>query len=116
MSRGEYRRGQWLLLAQADRGPPLGEPPDWLSPSAAQAWRDIVAAAPPVLRQMDGLLLSHAALTLAHWHQGRAEGPNLDHEWRRRLYRTLGEFFVPMAARRRLLYGDAVPPTRSRRT
>lgn len=113
----DWRRGQALLRAQADRNSPLGEPPEWVVaiPGARQAWGDLVAAAPPVLRSPDEGALAMTAVALSRWRLARTGGAPLDAEWLRLLYRMLGDFFVPIAARRRLLYGTSVPASRSRR-
>lgn len=91
-------RGRKVLLAQADRNAPIGAPPEHLTAAQAQAWRDIVAAAPAALRRPDEIALELAARSLAAWRAG-----DRTNDLRKSIYRWLGDFFVPMAARRRLL-------------
>lgn len=103
-------RGRALLIAQADRNRPLGDPPSGLTPAGLEAWRDLVAAQPAdVFRFPDSLMLWHVAELLGHWRAGKLDR----HIWTRTLYRWLGSMLLPMAARRRLLFPDA-PPSRSR--
>jgi hypothetical protein len=97
------RRGQLLLVAQRP-GPPLGPPPKWLSAEEVQAWHDVVAAAPDVLRDIDDLAVALVAHTLERWRSGIREPELL-----RLAYRMLGDCFVPMRARRRLLFPDRPP-------
>jgi hypothetical protein len=94
-------RGQRLLIAQADRSPALGPPPDHLGEAERWAWRDIVAACPDVLRSPDAAYLEMIARTLAAWRAGSG-----DRDFLRLLYRMLGDLFVPLRARRRLLFPD----------
>lgn len=102
-------RKQLLLVAQRP-GIPLGPPPESLDESVRSAWADIVAAVPgDVFRAQDALILAHVARCLAAWRAGTLSGP----VWTRHLYRRLGDYLVPMAARRRLLFPDA-KPSRSR--
>ena len=103
-----------LLQAQANREPPLGPPPDWMQADAVRAWHEIRESVPDVLRARDGLYLSIVAMTLAESRRRIAAGP-LEREWLRLIYRMLGDELVPMAARRRLIFGDTAPPSRSRR-
>ena len=101
-------RGQLLLIAQRP-GRPLGPPPERLDAAEAQAWHDIVAAVPgDVFRAQDGMMLELAARHLACWREGKIP------DRARHLYRTLGHFLMPMAARRRLLFPCA-RPSRSKR-
>jgi hypothetical protein len=92
-------RGQRLLRAQR-RGAPVGSPPSHLSQDAVRAWHDIATSCPDVLRSMDDLWLELAARSLAAWRLG----PNRDEV--RPLYRMLGQGFMRMADRRRLLFPD----------
>jgi hypothetical protein len=98
-------RGRALLRAQLRQGlPPLGAPPRFLrreGPEALRAWADIVAAAPDVIRSVDALRLAPLAIQLADWRAGRRAALQV-----RLMYRELGVFFVPMRARRRLLFPD----------
>jgi hypothetical protein len=94
-------RGQRLLIAQADRSPPLGPPPARLRADEVDAWHAIAAACPPVLRRYDEVMLELAARTLAFWRSGHGY-----RECLRLLLRMVGDFFMPMRARRRLLFPD----------
>lgn len=94
------RRGRLLLVAQRP-GPALEPPAGWLTSEEVQAWRDVVAAAPDVLRKSDGLGLALVASTLERWRSGDREPGLL-----RLTYRMLGDCFVPMRARRRLMFPD----------
>lgn len=108
-------RGRMLLLAQADRSPPLGPPPPCLDSRERAAWNEIVAACPDVLRATDAGVLVVAALQLTVHRELLAHGI-LDRSALRQLYRLLGTVFVPLAARRRLIFSESVAPSRSRRT
>lgn len=107
-------RGRRLLVAQADRNPPLDPPPEWMPAPAVQAWHDICAACPAVLRRPDSMYLSVVAMTLCEARRSVAAGA-LERERLRLVYRMLGDQFVPMAARRRLIFGASIAPSRSRR-
>jgi hypothetical protein len=105
-------RGQRLLIAQRP-GPKIGPPPDWLSPEEVQAWHEIVAACPDVLRSMDALCIALCARMLCSWRVLRAA--NVEYETRsetlsivRTQYRMLGDCFIRMRERRRLLFPDRV--------
>lgn len=102
-------RGRLLLRAQRP-GKPLGPPPADADADEAQAWRDIIAAVPgDIFRAEDRQTLAHVATFLAAWRRGgMAPGAT------RALYRWFGEFLMPMAARRALLFPQA-KPSRSRR-
>jgi len=94
------RRGRLLLLAQRP-GPALGPPPKWLTPKEANAWRDVVAVAPDVLRASDEPGVALVASTLERWRSGIREAGLL-----RLVYTMLGDCFIPMRARRQLLFPD----------
>lgn len=93
-------RGRALLVAQRP-GKPLGAPPTDLGPAEISAWHDLVAAAPDVLRESDRFFLANTAMTLADWRSGLR-----DYAMLRNLYRFLGDAFIPMGERRRLLFPD----------
>lgn len=114
MRTGDHCRGRRLLLAQADRGPPLGAPPAHLSADAAQAWYEILEAVPLQLSSSYGFSVDIASCALAGWRRVPA-GSAIRVDFVRLMYRLLGEVYVPMAARRRLLYGNLARPSRSRR-
>jgi hypothetical protein len=94
-------RGRRLLIAQRKAGGPLRPPPAWLPAGELQAWRDIVGAAPDVLRAPDFLYMRTLVFALAAW---RSTGGDLSTV--RLLYRMLGHGFVPMRARRRLIFPE----------
>jgi hypothetical protein len=91
-------RGRALLFAQRP-GPPVGPPPERLSAVEVEAWRDILAAAPDVFRRTDAHFLELVARTLASWRSGHRDRGSL-----RLLYRMLGNAFMPMYRRRKLLF------------
>jgi hypothetical protein len=93
-------RGRALLFAQR-KGEPLGTPPTHLDHAQLQAWADIVAASPDVLRSSDRLWVEMASMLLAHWRSGS----DRTMERLRMNYRALGKLLMPMAARRRLMFG-----------
>lgn len=95
-------RGQLLLMAQR-KGKPLGPPPERFGPAELAAWNDIVAAAPPVFHWSDSIYLEMLSIALTSWRKG-----GLPNEWTRLMYRMLGDCFVPMRERRRLLFPDRV--------
>lgn len=107
-------RGRMLLLAQADHSPPLGPPPRCLDARERAIWGEIVAACPDVLRATDVGVVTVAALQIALQQDLLAHGL-LDRSALRQLYRLLGTLFVPVAARRRLIFSGSAPPSRSRR-
>lgn len=109
MKKSERRRGQKMLVAQADRNPPLGEPASWLTADAVEAWHEIAKVAVG-LRQPDEIFLATVAMELAVWRRGYQSAVRA-----RALYRALGKAFVPMAARRSLLFGANVPASKSNR-
>jgi hypothetical protein len=101
-------RGRYLL--QAQRRPrfrgvalkPLSEgPPDRLDAEARQVWDAIIAATPARLAAVDAIALSIAAAVVADW---RRYGGSL--QQLRFAYRCLGDHFVPMCDRRRLLFPE----------
>jgi hypothetical protein len=105
-------RGRALLQAQRRprfRGVALeplnGPPPDWLDLDAEerQIWDAIVAATPARLAAVDAIALSIAAQQVATW---RRHGGSLSQL--RFAYRCLGDHFVPMPERRRLLFPERV--------
>jgi hypothetical protein len=90
-------RGRLLLIAQLP-GKPLGKPSAMLTSSMLDAWRDIVRAAPPVLRATDHGLMTVAATQLwAHRLGARSFGQL------RLMVRLLDDFFIDRCERRRLL-------------
>lgn len=93
-------RGQALLVAQRP-GMPLGAPPSHLTADELRAWHDIVEAAPNVLRESDHLFVSFASGCLADWRESGGDLRSM-----RQLYRLLGDAFIPMRDRRRLLFPD----------
>lgn len=98
-------RHQRFLNALHSPGPPLGDPPSFLSFDEVRAWRDIVAAAPVgILRCVHGFELPMAAMDLAWWRRVREQFGV------REMYRKLGIYFIPMRERRRLLFPDRVKP------
>jgi len=114
-------RGRAHLIAQR-RGPPLGPPPPRLSAEELRAWQDVVelvkTTAGDVLRRSDTCFVEMIAVTLAIWRQLTTEAaqqgvplaslgvrPNI-----RNLLRMLGRCFVPMPARRRLLFPERSRP------
>lgn len=114
-------RGRAHLIAQLP-GPPLGPPPSRLSADQVRAWHDVcelvATTAGDVLRRSDTMLIEHIAVSLAIWRQLVSEAeqqgvslaslgvrPNI-----RRLLRALGRCFVPMPARRRLLFPESSRP------
>jgi hypothetical protein len=99
-------RGRALLRAQRSSGlPRIGPPPEWLDAREAQAWHDVVAAAPDVLRISDEIFLEIVARELVDWRNGRRE-PG----FARTMYRDLGRCFIPMRERRRLLFPQRMKP------
>lgn len=107
-------RGQRLLMAQRP-GAPLGPPPVRLSPEQVQAWHDILAASPDVYRRPDAMWLELCASSLASWRkvlQAYAFNPALcgSREQMRAhvrfCYRVLGDGFMRMSERRRLLFPE----------
>ncbi len=97
------RRGRALLLAQRSLGlPPLGPPPDFLDADQVHTWHEIVAAAPNVFRVTDRRFVAMLAVELVRWREGDRELSVRD------MYRALGQCFVPMRARRRLLFPERV--------
>lgn len=98
-------RARRLLMAQRKSGPPLGDPPAELDAAALLAWRDIVAAAPPVLQHSDSLAVELTAHLLGVIRTGAQP---LDPSTLRLAYRFLGDFFIPMRVRRRLIFGRDV--------
>lgn len=93
-------RGRALLIAQRKGGrKPLGAAP-FLDKTQSQAWAEIVAACPDVLSYSDRVFMELAAMILAGWRSGAQSMESL-----RLNYRVLGELMMPMAARRRLLFG-----------
>jgi hypothetical protein len=99
--KNNLRRGQRLLIAQRP-GPPLGEPPNTLTPEQQQAWRDVAAACPDVLRATDRPFVAMIATHLWCWRSLR-QHEVADRTTLLTLYRMLGHCFVPMRERRRLL-------------
>ena len=97
-------RGRALLLAQRWPGPRLGAPPKYLGSKECEAWHLIVAATPDVLRAIDEPGLACTASILERWRSGEREPGLL-----RLAYRMLGDCFVPMRERRRLLFPDRPP-------
>jgi hypothetical protein len=102
------RRGRTLLMAQRRprfRGaelPPLTEgPPEWLEADGREMWEAIRAATPARLAAVDAIMLAIASATVADWRRERGTLGEL-----RFCYRLLGDFFVPMPERRRLLFPD----------
>lgn len=91
--------GQRLLRAQRP-GASVGQPPARLDADAVHAWHDIVAACPDVLRSADDLWLEIASRILAEWRVMPIPGEL------RPLYRILGQGFMRMADRRRLLFPE----------
>jgi hypothetical protein len=93
-------RGRTLLIAQRKRGrKPLGAAP-FLDKSQSQAWAHIVVACPDILSNSDRVFVELAAIMLSGWRSGAQSMESL-----RLNYRILGKLFMPMAARRRLLFG-----------
>jgi hypothetical protein len=72
-----------------------------LSAEDVCAWHDIVGAAPDVLRAMDNSFVAATATLLQRWRSGGRE-PGLLHL----AYRMLGNCFIPMRERRRLLFPE----------
>lgn len=95
-------RRQRLLIAQRP-GPRLGSPPSWLNADEVRAWHDIAAACPDVVRAPDEVWLAITARVLAGWRVCP------DTAVVRLLYRLLGDGFVRMCERRRLIFPDRVP-------
>jgi hypothetical protein len=97
-------RGRALLVAQR-KGLPLGAPPDYLNcdPEYLRAWRDIVGAAPDVLRAIDRNFVAALSVSLATWRAGDRSQST------RELYRALGNCFISMRERRRLLFPNRPP-------
>jgi len=106
-------RGRRLLRAQADRLPKLGAPEGLPEPYLA-AWAEIVAACPDVLRAVDAGVVACAAAQLTITRELLPYGFAARGEVTM-CYRALGHLFVPMAARRLLIFGTTVRPSRSRR-
>jgi hypothetical protein len=79
---------------------PLGPPAPWLTETEKGIWNELVAAAPDVLREPDELLLVTLCPMLAQWRVGNRP------EMLRTLYRDMGQCFIPMSERRRLLFPD----------
>lgn len=95
-----------MLRAQRSLGlPRIGPPPEWLTAAEVQAWHDVVAAAPDVLRRSDEIFLEVLARELTQWREGRR-----DPSFVRTMYRDLGRCFVSMHERRRLLFPNRVKP------
>lgn len=98
-------RGRKMLIAQRMNArhhlPPLGAPPKHLKRKEVRAWHDVVAAAPDLLRAQDQYSVGHAAVELARWRSGDREPGSL-----RLAYRLLGDCFIPMRERRRLLFPE----------
>lgn len=98
-------RGRKLLQAQRSHGlPPLGPPPKNLNDDARRAWRDVVEASPVVLLAMNELIVSIAATTLLRWRSGERDPSLL-----KLTYACLGDLFIPMPERRRLMFPDRSP-------
>lgn len=98
-------RGRALLRAQRRprfRGvalkPLIEGPPAWLDATGRQIWGAVISASPARLAACDAIMLAMTAQEVADW---RRYGGSLEHL--RFLYRCLGDFFVPMPERRRLL-------------
>jgi hypothetical protein len=89
------------LLNAQQKLQPLGPPPKHLSRKEKAAWRDIIAAAPPgIYRWMDEPALSLASSAVSHCRSGDPGG------WAMLAYRLLGDCFIPIRERRRLLFPD----------
>lgn len=95
-------RGRMLLRAQRP-GPPVGDPPARLTIEQKRAWSDIAKTCPDVLRRSDSIWLELCAGALAHWRAGYRGNVRL-------MYRWLGQGFMPMRARRRLLFPERMKP------
>lgn len=78
----------------------LGLPPAFLDAAQAQAWADIVAAAPDVLIRRDRLIMEMAARVLAGWRSGPRSKALL-----RVNCQMLAKLLMTKAARRQLLFG-----------
>ena len=105
-------RGRALLLAQRRprfRGrtlkPLIEGPPEPLSAEEHQMWDAIIAAAPIRLAAVDAIMLAATAQQVVTWRHLRLHGLG-SMEQLRFCYRCLGDFFVPMPARRELLFPD----------
>lgn len=98
-------RGRAMLLSQRTSArwglKPLGAPPEHLAPAVLAAWHDIARAAGVPLTSLDCFWLEMCARLLAHWRTGGG-----DRVYLREAYRWLGQGFVPMSERRRLLFPD----------
>ncbi len=111
-------RRERLDDARLSAGASLGDAPADLDRDARAAWYELVAAAPDdVIAASDLRALALCAQELAHWRQARAAvssappgrrcDPDDEQSLRaslRGLYRALGDFFIPMWQRRRLLF------------
>jgi hypothetical protein len=97
-------RGRKLLLLQLQNArhpqPPLGPPPKYLNRKERRAWVEVVAVAPDVLRAIDQPAVAHAVVELVLWRSGHRERSL------RLAYAMLGDLFIPMRKRRRLLFPD----------
>lgn len=98
------RRGQLMLKARlaAASLPPLGVPPAHMNEAEIALWHEVVADVPVPLCHSDALALELLATTLrAHRLMGSTRSEI------RQIYRALGDYFIPMPARRRLLFPPA---------
>lgn len=94
-----------MIAERTGSGGP-SDPPGHFDEAKRAAWCAILAAAPPVVRRTDARFLELVAERLAdHWRC--PHGPAV-----RELYRDLGQFFVPMRERRRLLFPRRLPAPR----
>lgn len=98
-------RGRLMLQARRAaamlKRPPLGAPPPRLDEAECDAWRDIAAASAIPLIDRDDLALQIVAATVVHVRRGGAT-----REFVREAYRQLGDYFIAMPERRRLLFPD----------
>ena len=101
MSRDAERR-----VAELDTLPPLGDPPAHLTDAARAIWFEIRSAAPDVLRASDVVIMEMTSEGIATARGLVAAGlPRTAWiETVRMAYRVLGDLFIPMAARRALIF------------
>jgi hypothetical protein len=107
-------RGRRLLEAQANREAPIDDPPDWMPPEGVEVWRELAATCADVLRARDSGFFAVVTMHLLTCRRAVAAG-TLNFETVRIGYRLLGHLLLPIAERRRLIFGDTRPPSRSRR-
>lgn len=109
MSRDDQKRA-----AELDPLPDLRDPPTHLTAAERALWFELRALAPDVLRECDGPCVELAVQVVAVVRGLIAAGvPRA--EWMphaRFAYRCLGDVFMPMPARRELIFGGHARPGR----